>query len=216
MWILLILLGLQINGPYLEITWPRLSLHPGEQPMKLLPWTSNEETKLVEELVNLKNVGGFKADNGFKSGYLQHLEQPLKQSLPNSGLLNKPHIESTIKTMKKYWQCVYDMVNSSNTCGFGYDPEKHCVTVEDPVYKEATRSKHKTFPYYEDLCIVFGIDRAQGNRARDFMEMEQEMNLEEETQDSDDDFLDLEEVSHTTVVQHDETSPSVRSKKRKN
>nr|KAJ0189821.1 hypothetical protein LSAT_V11C800448160 [Lactuca sativa] len=136
----------------------------------MVPWTSNEETKLVEELVNMTNAGGFKADNGFKSGYLQHLEQALKQSLSNSGLLNKPHIESKIKTMKKYWQCVYDMVN----------------------------------------------DRAQGNRARDFMEMEQEVNLEEETQDSDDDFLDLEEVSRTTVVQHDETSPSVRSKKRKN
>ncbi|CAI9300992.1 unnamed protein product [Lactuca saligna] len=115
------------------------------------------------------------------------------------------------------------MVNGSNTSGFGYDPEKHCVTSEDPiweaylqVHKEATRWKHKTFPYYEDLCIVFGKDRAQGNRARDFMEMEQEVNLEEETQDSDDDFLDSEEVSRTTAVQHDETSPSVRSKKRKN
>ncbi|CAH1421094.1 unnamed protein product [Lactuca virosa] len=48
------------------------------------------------------------------------------------------------------------------------------------------------------------------------MEMEQEVNLEEETKDSDDDFLDSEEVSRTIAVQHDETSPSVRSKKRKN
>nr|KAJ0222333.1 hypothetical protein LSAT_V11C200074470 [Lactuca sativa] len=49
----------------------------------------------------------------------------------------------------------------------------------------------------------------EGNRARDFTEMEQEVNLKEETQDSDD-------VSRSTVVQHDETSPSVHSKKRKN
>ncbi|XP_052627174.1 uncharacterized protein LOC128133694 [Lactuca sativa] len=112
------------------------------------PLTSNEEMKLVEALVNITNVGGFKVDNGFKS--------------------------------------------------------------------EATRWKHKTFPYYEDLCIVFGKDLAQGNRARDLMEMEQEVDLEEETQDSDDDFLDSEEVNRTTAVQHDETSASVRSKKRKN
>ena len=99
------------------------------------PWTSNEETKLVEALVNMKNAVGFKADNGFKYGYLQHLEQALKQSLPNSCLLGKPHIESKIKTMKKDWQCVYDTVNGSNTSGFDYDPEKHCVTAEDPVWE---------------------------------------------------------------------------------
>ncbi|KAJ9547517.1 hypothetical protein OSB04_020060 [Centaurea solstitialis] len=37
------------------------------------------------------------------------------------------------------------------------------------VHKDASRSKNKTFPYYEDLCIVFGKDRAQGNRARDLL-----------------------------------------------
>ncbi|KAL7583409.1 uncharacterized protein At2g29880-like [Lactuca sativa] len=124
--------------------------------------------------------------------------------------------------MKRDWQCVYDMVNGSNTSGFGYDYEKHCVTAEDSVWeaylqvhKEATRRKHKSFPYYEDLCIVFGKDRAQGNRARDFIEMEQDVNLEEELQESDDDILESEEISHNTTVQNEETSPSVRSNKRK-
>ncbi|KAJ9547530.1 hypothetical protein OSB04_020073 [Centaurea solstitialis] len=61
----------------------------------------NEESKLVDALVNLTNTGTFKADNGFKSGYLQHLEEALKVSLPSSGLLGTPHISSKIKTMKK-------------------------------------------------------------------------------------------------------------------
>ncbi|CAI9274321.1 unnamed protein product [Lactuca saligna] len=154
--------------------------------------------------------------------YLQHLEQELKQPLSDSGILGKPHIESKIKTMKIDWQCVYDMVNGSNTSGFGYDSEKHCVTAKDSVWeaylqvhKEATRWKHKSFPYYEDLCIVFGKDRAQGNRARDFIEMEQDVNLEEEMQELDDDILESKEISHNTSVQNDETSPSVRSNKRK-
>nr|KAJ0219817.1 hypothetical protein LSAT_V11C200074480 [Lactuca sativa] len=152
--------GLQMNGPCLKISWPRLCLHLGEQPIKLAfclsillyylfivmldkllyfliiivldncyfaypfykkmlfclsidvcyvysqirnyrPWTSNEEAKLVEVLLNMRNVEGFKVDNGFKFGYLQHLEQALKQSLPNSDLLGKPHVESKIKTKKK-------------------------------------------------------------------------------------------------------------------
>ena len=64
-------------------------------------WTSIEDAKLVEALVNMVNAGGFKADNDFKSGYLQYLEQVMKDYVPDSGILGKPHIESRIKTMKK-------------------------------------------------------------------------------------------------------------------
>ena len=49
-------------------------------------WTNQEETKLVEALVAMVNTGAFKADNGFKSGYLAYLEQALKESLPISGI----------------------------------------------------------------------------------------------------------------------------------
>ncbi|KAE8706452.1 Detected protein of unknown function [Hibiscus syriacus] len=83
------------------------------------------------------------------------------------------------------------------------------------VHKEASTWKNKTFPYYEDLCIVFGKDRAQGNRAKDFVEMGQKVNLEEKQQ-SDDDLLDSDNVvSRNTNVQHNEASPSVVSRKRK-
>ncbi|KAJ9538116.1 hypothetical protein OSB04_030849 [Centaurea solstitialis] len=185
-------------------------------------WSPNEESKLVDALLNMTNTGTFKADNAFKTGYLQYLEQALKVSLPNSGLLANPHISSKLKTMKKDWQCVYDMVNDSNTSGFGYDPERKCVTAEDPVWeaylqvhKDASRWKNRSFPHYEDLCIVFGKDRARGNRARDFVEMEKEVNVEE-TQESYDDLLDSDNAaSRNTNFQKDETSPSVISRKGK-
>ena len=64
-------------------------------------WSKIEDAKLVDALVNMVNVGGYKADNGFKSGYLQHLKQALKISLSDSNILGEPHIESKIKTMKK-------------------------------------------------------------------------------------------------------------------
>ena len=63
-------------------------------------WTPIKDVKLVEALVNMVNTGGFKVDNGFKSGYLLHLKNALKESIPNSGIMGKPHIESRIKTMK--------------------------------------------------------------------------------------------------------------------
>nr|KAJ0193109.1 hypothetical protein LSAT_V11C800390720 [Lactuca sativa] len=147
-------------------------------------WTITEDAKLVEALVNMVNMGGFKADNGFKSGYSQHLENAL-----NSGILGKPHIESRIKTMKKDWQVVYDMVNGTNTSGFGYDTSTHSVTAEPAVWdsyiqdhKEAGKWRNKIFPHYEDLCIIFGNDRAQGNKAKDFAQMEEDANNEEQSE----------------------------------
>lgn len=190
-------------------------------------WLPHEDAKLVEALVNMVNVGLHKADNGFKSGYLQHLEHALKESLPNAGILGKPHIESRIKTMKKDWQVVYDMVNGTNTSGFGYDTVNKCGTVSEPAVWEAYITSHKgaskwrnrPFPHFEDLCIVFGKDRAQGDRVRDFIEMENDANMEEEqSQQAEDGFEEPADVSHnannTTSVQSEEVS-SARTKKRK-
>ncbi|XP_052621641.1 uncharacterized protein At2g29880 [Lactuca sativa] len=177
-------------------------------------WTITEDAKLVEALVNMVNMGGYKADNGFKSGYLLHLENALKEKIPNSGILGKPHIESRIKTMKKDWQVVYDMVNGTNTSGFGYDSSTHSVTAESAVWdsyiqvhKEAGKWRNKIFPHYEDLCIIFGKDRAQGNKAKDFSQMEEDANNEEQSKQ-------VEDVFEEQTTENEE-SPNTCSKKRK-
>ncbi|CAI9287842.1 unnamed protein product [Lactuca saligna] len=110
-------------------------------------WTNIEETKLVEALVIMVNTGGFRADQGFKSGYLTHLEHLLKKSMPNSGILDDQVWESYLQ-----------------------------------VHKGASKWRNKTFPYYEKLCVVFGKDRVEGNTVRDLVEMEEEANIEEQTQ----------------------------------
>lgn len=56
---------------------------------------------------------------------------------------------------------------------------------------------------------------SSGNKARDFLDIEEEVNLEEEIQRSDDGYLDSVEVSRNTSVHHEATSQSVRFKKRK-
>ncbi|KAI3779031.1 hypothetical protein L2E82_08467 [Cichorium intybus] len=182
-------------------------------------WTPSEDAKLVDALVNMVNMGGFKANNGFKSGYLQHLENALKETIPNSGIMGKPHIESRIKTMKNDWQVVYDMVNGTNTSGFDYDSDRHCVYAEAAVWesyieihKKAGKWRNKTFPHFQELCNVFGKDRAQGNRAKDFVQMENDANLEEENQQMEDEFERPVEVSPNTPTN---TNSSVRLKKRK-
>nr|KAJ0187087.1 hypothetical protein LSAT_V11C900476220 [Lactuca sativa] len=67
-----------------------------EKSRKYRNWTITEDAKLVETLINMVNMRGF------------------KEKIPSLG---KPHIELVIKTMKKDWQAVYDTVNDMNTNG---------------------------------------------------------------------------------------------------
>ncbi|OMO94027.1 hypothetical protein COLO4_16547 [Corchorus olitorius] len=48
----------------------------------------------------------------------------------------KPHIESKIRTFKKEWGIIYDMINGTNTSGFGWDDHRKLLTVEDKVWDD--------------------------------------------------------------------------------
>lgn len=78
-------------------------------------------------------MGTHKVDNGFKPGFLGVIEAVLKQKLSGSGIKAKPHIASRIKTLKKDFCVVYDMLNGENCSGFGWDPHKNVVVAEDEV-----------------------------------------------------------------------------------
>ncbi|XP_024968589.1 uncharacterized protein At2g29880-like [Cynara cardunculus var. scolymus] len=127
--------------------------------------------------------------------------------------------------MKKDWTIVHDMINGSYTSGFGYDSVKHCVVAEDQVWesylqvhKGAGKWKNKPFPFYEDLCVVFGKDCATGYRARYFVEAEQEARTEEQTQnlnDESDDVIATSNVQGGNANMQSEETSSTRRKKRK-
>ncbi|XP_021969506.1 uncharacterized protein LOC110864690 isoform X3 [Helianthus annuus] len=82
-------------------------------------------------------------------------------------------------------------------------------------HKHGGKWKNKTLPRYEDLCVIFGKDRAQGKKAKTVIEVEEEVNMVEEEHQRNEDF---DEISHNvgtdSSLQVEETS-SVRSKKRK-
>ncbi|KAL0313989.1 UNVERIFIED_CONTAM: hypothetical protein Sangu_2243300 [Sesamum angustifolium] len=98
-------------------------------------WKYEEDAKLVEALLDMVNIGAYKAKNGFKHGYLNYVEEKIQVSLSNSGLKAKPHIESKIKTLRRDFHIVYNMLNGPNTSGFGFDPIKKCVTAEKVVWE---------------------------------------------------------------------------------
>lgn len=106
-------------------------------------WTNDEDAKLIDALMEIHASGKYAgADNGFKPGYLNGVQQLLDVSLPNSGLKAEPHIKSRMKTWKTHFGIVYDMVNAS---GFGWDEEKCCIIADDSVWNEYVKVYSKKY-----------------------------------------------------------------------
>lgn len=95
-------------------------------------WTSAEDEKLVEAMVELCVSGTMKSDNGFKPGTFVQIEKLLEQKLPGSGIKASPHIESRVKTLKKQYNAISDMIVTSS--GFSWNDEKKMIICEKDLY----------------------------------------------------------------------------------
>ncbi|KAG8485667.1 hypothetical protein CXB51_018850 [Gossypium anomalum] len=106
-------------------------------------WVPEEDATLVACMVDLHNVGTFNVDTGFKAGYLNELEKMLEKVLPNAMLKAKPNLESRIRTLKREWSIVYDMLSGKNNNGFGWDEHRQLIVAEDASHKEAAQFRHR-------------------------------------------------------------------------
>ncbi|MBA0877164.1 hypothetical protein Goshw_026887, partial [Gossypium schwendimanii] len=70
-------------------------------------WVPEEDATLVACMVDLHNVGTFNA---------------------------KPNLESRIRTFKRNWSIVYDMLSGKNNSSFGWDKHRQLVVAEDAVW----------------------------------------------------------------------------------
>lgn len=176
-------------------------------------WTELEDEKLVESLLELVNNGTYKADNGFKPGYLGFLESCMNLKVPDSGLKGKPHIEFRLKTLKKDFTMVYDL-RYGNTSGFGWNSENQLVTASRDVWAEYSKAhvgalkwRSTPFPYFDDLSTIFGKDRATGHNAESAIEAVENLNREEAA---------FPEGGHDdSSMQNSDESTSKRSSKKK-
>ena len=91
-------------------------------------WTDFEDDVLVDCLVELKIEGSFVADTGFKDGYVTKLEEMLKEKIPGTQLKAHPNIWSRLRTLKKQWHAVHDLIYGPNASGFGWDPLNKCCS----------------------------------------------------------------------------------------
>lgn len=91
-------------------------------------WTNREEMVLIDALKDLVS-NGMKSDNGFRTGYLNKLEDSLKKVFPGTDLQANPNITSKLTTWKK----AYDSLVSAqrDVTGVGFNTTTNTLELTD-------------------------------------------------------------------------------------
>ncbi|KAI8550052.1 hypothetical protein RHMOL_Rhmol06G0074300 [Rhododendron molle] len=130
-------------------------------------WSSTEEDALMKCVVNELVGEKWRAENGFRGGFFNHVEKELQKFLSGTTLKANPHIDSKVKYWKVTWAKIVDIIGLS---GFGWDDVNKRIVVEKDVWenyekahpKKAKNLYGKTFPYFDDWQFMFGKHRATG------------------------------------------------------
>ncbi|KAA0050400.1 retrotransposon protein [Cucumis melo var. makuwa] len=141
-------------------------------------WTREEEGTLVECLMELVSMGGWKSDNGtFRPGYLAQLVRMMAEKLPGCQVRATTVIDCRIKTLKRTFQTIAEMRGPACS-GFGWNDEEKCIVAEKELFDNWVRSHpaakgllNKPFSYYDELTYVFGRDRATSRFAETFADV---------------------------------------------
>ena len=72
----------------------------------------------------------------------------LEKVLPHAMLKAKPNLESRIRTLKRDWSIVYDMLSGKNNSGFGWDEHRQLVVAEDAVWNSYINVRIISSLYY--------------------------------------------------------------------
>ncbi|XP_074560781.1 uncharacterized protein At2g29880-like [Curcuma longa] len=160
-------------------------------------WTKQEDAVLVDCLVELSKNSAWKSENGFRTGYLLHLEKVMAVKLPDSNLKATPHIESRYKLLKRQFHAINEMLTHSS--GFGWNDVDKCIITTKDVFDDWVKShpaaiglRNKEFPHLDDLMSVWGKDHATGANAETPADAVEEINLCDEEFDT----VDLEKEEY--------------------
>ncbi|KAG6473578.1 hypothetical protein ZIOFF_067495 [Zingiber officinale] len=152
-------------------------------------WTKQEDAALVDCLVELSKDSAWKSENGFRTGYLVHLEKLMAAKLPSSCLKATPHIESRYKLLKRQFHAITEMLNHSS--GFGWNDVEKCIITTKDVFDDWVKShpaaiglRNKEFRHLDDLMFVWGKDHATRANAETPADAVEEINLCDEEVDT--------------------------------
>ncbi|KAL2938102.1 L10-interacting MYB domain-containing protein [Bienertia sinuspersici] len=121
-------------------------------------------TRVLLEEINNKEKG----DGDFKPQAYQAVVDELKKELGIA--INVDHVRNRTKSWKKHYGCIMDIRTYTK---FKWDDEKKMIviTMEDlPQWTEYIKENKNAAPYrnkcienWEDICTLFGADRAVGD-----------------------------------------------------
>ena len=69
-------------------------------------WTPKEDNNLVECLLEVLGDVKWKADNGFKPGFIVKLEELMEKKLSRYGIKVSPQKESRYKTLRRQYRAI--------------------------------------------------------------------------------------------------------------
>ncbi|XP_057777266.1 uncharacterized protein LOC130995830 [Salvia miltiorrhiza] len=128
-------------------------------------------------LASLKELvaQGWKADNGFRAGYLLKLEESMRKEFVGTDIKGMPHINSKLSAWKKSYNSLLLALdvsgvgfNAKGTFMLDCDNDQWEMIVKKD--SNARLMRFKSWPMFEDWKEVFGKDRANGSNAEDVME----------------------------------------------
>lgn len=120
-------------------------------------WTEDEDTKLIEILLEMYHEGKYYADGNFKNGYLRYIEKSMAEKLPGCDIKAKPHVESRIKTLKTHFQTVHEMLTGPNCNGFGWDVQRKMVTAKKPVWDAYLLVRYFIINFLYHFSTLFSV-----------------------------------------------------------
>ncbi|KAH6793594.1 hypothetical protein C2S52_004071 [Perilla frutescens var. hirtella] len=142
-------------------------------------WSKKEEEVLIACLKEIV-ASGWKADNGFRVGYLNVLEQNMAKAFPGTDIRATPHICSKIHVWKRDYGTILSILTGRT--GVGWNDSTKMIDANDDIWdaaikvdKNARVMRYKSWPYYHDWCEIFGKDRATGEQAEDVMDAVNEL-----------------------------------------
>ncbi|KAL5655583.1 hypothetical protein ACJX0J_034902, partial [Zea mays] len=181
-------------------------------------WIPVEDDELIKALVDVSLDPRWRSDGSFKNGYTSVLEARLAEKLPDSRISATPHIDSRLRYFKTKYSALEQMLNKS---GFTWDPTKKMIQCEKQQYETHCKNNPDakglygvSFPYYDELSMVYSKDMAIGEGAEDMTDVVQ--NLEEElVRVNANDEENGEDMTSVETPRRSVDSTSSSSKKRK-
>ncbi|KAK5812198.1 hypothetical protein PVK06_027615 [Gossypium arboreum] len=89
-------------------------------------------------------------------------------------------LELRIRTLKKEWAVVYDMLRRKDNSDSSWDKHMQRMLLKMLCHKEASQFRHCSFPYYDQLTSIYAKGRATRKDAQTTVDIVKEIDVEDE------------------------------------